>query len=108
MPDTLQEERLHLERAGDPRVGPYLSVSHLPGLVIALDCIVVAAIGVLAHVALLPFSPVTVEYFTFAIVFIALTNVMLLSRADMYSVNAIMRPISRSDFLIVALLTAFL
>ncbi|MEL6768511.1 MAG: hypothetical protein AAFP17_15120, partial [Pseudomonadota bacterium] len=107
MPDTLQEERLHPERASERPKGPYLPVSHLPGLVIALDCVVVTVIGVLAHVALLPFSPVTVEYFVFAIVFITLTNVMLLSRADMYSVNAIMRPISRSDFLIVALLTAF-
>ncbi|MEM7498349.1 MAG: undecaprenyl-phosphate glucose phosphotransferase [Pseudomonadota bacterium] len=108
MPDTLQEERFQSAGAGGRLVGPYLPVSNLPGLVITLDCMVVAIVGALAHVALLHFSPVTLEYFVFAIVFIALTNVMLLSRADMYSVNAIMRPISRSDFLIVALLTAFL
>ncbi|MEM8759592.1 MAG: hypothetical protein AAGE83_04600, partial [Pseudomonadota bacterium] len=108
MPDTVQDDRLHPEQTGRRSVGSYLPVSQLPGLVITLDCIVVALIGFLAHVTLLRFSPVTLEYFVFAVVFIGLTNVMLLSRADMYSVNAIMRPISRSDFLIVALLTAFL
>ncbi|MEM6943420.1 MAG: exopolysaccharide biosynthesis polyprenyl glycosylphosphotransferase, partial [Pseudomonadota bacterium] len=108
MPDTLDSDAHGLGADTASSVGPYLAVSHLPGIVITIDCLMVIIGGFIAHVTLLRFSPVTLEYFVFATVFIALTNAMLLSRADMYSVNAIMRPISRSDFLIVALLTAFL
>lgn len=86
----------------------HVAVSHIPGIVLVLDALVIIGAGALSHLALVRFAPVTLEYFAFVIIFIAVTSCMLLSRAEMYGVNAIMRPISRSDFLIVAVLTAFL
>ncbi|MGF1553665.1 MAG: undecaprenyl-phosphate glucose phosphotransferase [Paracoccaceae bacterium] len=73
-----------------------------------LDVLALAGSGALSHLALVRYSAVTLDYYVFAVGFVTFAAVTLLSRADMYDVDAIMRPISRSDFLIVAVVTAFL
>lgn len=86
----------------------WLTVSSLPGIVLVLDALALIVAGTLSHAAFVRYSVVTVEYYVFAVGFVTFASITLLSRADMYDIDAIMRPISRSDFLIVAVVTAFL
>ncbi|MEL6264104.1 MAG: undecaprenyl-phosphate glucose phosphotransferase [Pseudomonadota bacterium] len=94
-------------RAGR-RQSAVLTVASLPGILVLLDALTVVLSGAAAHWLLIDYHPVTLEYYVFGIGFITFATLTLLSRADMYEVDAIMRPISRSDFLIVAVITAFL
>ncbi|MEM6487475.1 MAG: undecaprenyl-phosphate glucose phosphotransferase [Pseudomonadota bacterium] len=84
------------------------SVASLPGFVLIADALALVVSGALCHWLLIDFHAVTLEYYVFGVCFVAFASLVLLSRAQMYDVDAIMRPISRSDFLIVAVVTAFL
>jgi Undecaprenyl-phosphate glucose phosphotransferase len=75
---------------------------------LVLDALALIGAGVASHVVLVPYNAVTLDYYVFAVGFVTFASITLLSRADLYDVDAIMRPISRSDFLIVAVVTAFL
>ena len=85
-----------------------ITVGSLPGAAMVVDALTLIGAGIATHQALLTYNSVTVEFYVFAIGFVTLVTITLLSRCAMYEVDAIMRPISRSDFLIVSVITAFL
>ncbi|MEL6775497.1 MAG: exopolysaccharide biosynthesis polyprenyl glycosylphosphotransferase, partial [Pseudomonadota bacterium] len=85
-----------------------ITVGSLPGAAMVVDALTLIGAGIATHQALLTYNSVTVEFYVFAIGFVTLVTITLLSRSAMYEVDAIMRPISRSDFLIVSVITAFL
>jgi len=86
----------------------YLSVATVPSVVIVLDAAAILVAGAISHALLVDLSPVTLEYYLFGIGFVTFATLTLLSRADMYDIDAIMRPIPRSDFMLVAVVTAAL
>ena len=87
----------------------YLSVSVVPVIVLAFDMLAIAAAALATNVIFPAFvNTFTLDYYVFCVGFVIIATTVLLSRANMYEVDAIMRPVSRSDFLIVALITAFL
>jgi Undecaprenyl-phosphate glucose phosphotransferase len=105
----LQRLERPAKRRREPVARPaWLTVASLPGVVLALDALALVGAGTLCHLVFVRSIPVTLEYYVFAVGFVTFASITLLSRADMYDVDAIMRPISRSDFLIVAVATAFL
>ncbi|MEM9780996.1 MAG: undecaprenyl-phosphate glucose phosphotransferase [Pseudomonadota bacterium] len=91
-----------------PRSKRGLSINTLPGITVMLDATALILAGIACYATLIEFHPVTLEYYLFGIAFVTFATIVLLSRADMYEIDALMRPISRSDFLIVAVVTAFL
>ncbi|MEL6198148.1 MAG: undecaprenyl-phosphate glucose phosphotransferase [Pseudomonadota bacterium] len=86
----------------------WIGVGSLPGIVLVTDALALISAGSLSHMALLPYNSVTFEYYVFAVGFVTLVTITLLSRSSMYEVDAVMRPVSRSDFIIVSVITAFL
>lgn len=82
--------------------------SVLPGLIAFLDAIVLGFSGLVCYIAILDFNYFTFDYYVFSIVFISSMTLALFNRADLYTINAIMRPISISDYIIISILTSFL
>ncbi len=78
------------------------------GLVLTVDLLAVATSAILAFVITGNFNIVTLEYYLSAVIFISFLIVALFNRAELYSLDAIMRPVGRSDALIIGVLTAFL
>ncbi|MEM8751583.1 MAG: undecaprenyl-phosphate glucose phosphotransferase [Pseudomonadota bacterium] len=84
------------------------SVSLISGVAQALDVAAIVLSGLVCHIMLVRYSQYTVEYYIFAVVFVAFAMHVLCRRADLYEIGAIMRPIGRSDYLLAATVTAFL
>lgn len=84
------------------------NLSTVPGFVAALDFLAIALPGLLLCGYIVNPSAYTAEYYTFAIGFVSLASVLLFNHADLYRIDAIMRPIGRSDYVLVGLATAFL
>ena len=88
---------------------PYTySTSVLPGFAAFLDVIAILLSAVVCYILILKFNRFVFEYYVVATIFIMFSTVLLFSRANLYEINAIMRPISRSDYIIVSIITAFL
>lgn len=73
-----------------------------------VDLVMIAAGGLFWYFALDRYNEYTYEYYGFCIVFVSFVTVLILRQVDLYEIDALMRPISRSDYLILALATAFL
>lgn len=84
------------------------SSSILPGFAALLDAVALVLSAALSYLVFCQYDPNVIEYYLFATGFIVFATVTLFSRADLYEINAIMRPISRSDYFLVSLTTAFL
>jgi len=84
------------------------SSSILPGIVQVLDITMLAIAGIIPYVIFCDYNHITVKYYIFGVVFVDLVAVLLLAHGEMYEQDAIMRPVARSDFIIVAVVTAFL
>jgi len=80
----------------------------IPGLLLLLDLAAILVGGIVPYLSLVTFNPYTLEYYAFAVGFVGLVAPMLLRQADLYQINAIMRPVARSDSVLIALVTAFL
>jgi Undecaprenyl-phosphate glucose phosphotransferase len=80
----------------------------IPGLVMAFDIGAILLSGVVPYVAYVRFNPFILEYYVFAMVFVTAAGLILFDRAELYQMNAIMRPVARSDSVLAALVTAFL
>ncbi|MEM6972809.1 MAG: undecaprenyl-phosphate glucose phosphotransferase [Pseudomonadota bacterium] len=106
--DEVAEAAVRPVPAAGSRGARGLSVNTLPGLAVIFDAAAIMVSGSLCYFGLIDYHPVTLEYFVFGIAFVTFATVVLLSRADMYEIDALMRPVSRSDYLIVAVVTAFL
>ena len=88
---------------------PYAySSSILPGFVAFLDALAITLSAVVCYFVILKFNSYLFEYYIFATGFVVFAALALFTRADLYEINAIMRPISRSDYVLVSLATAFL
>ncbi|MEM1344852.1 MAG: undecaprenyl-phosphate glucose phosphotransferase [Pseudomonadota bacterium] len=84
------------------------SSANVPDIVACLDVLVVVLSGIGCHVAVVPFRAATFEYYAICIGFIAFGIVVLFGRAGLYKIHAIMRPVGRSDLIIVSVISAFL
>lgn len=84
------------------------SSSFIPGITVAVDTACILASALICFVALVRYNAFTVEYYIFCSLFITIVTILLFRVADLYSISAIMRPISRSDQIIAAVITAFL
>jgi Undecaprenyl-phosphate glucose phosphotransferase len=80
----------------------------IPGLVMAVDIMAIVLSGVAAYVAYVRFNSYVLEYYVFAIGFVAAATLILFNRAELYQISAIMRPVARSDSVLAAVITAFL
>ncbi|GAB5467613.1 MAG: undecaprenyl-phosphate glucose phosphotransferase [Rhodospirillales bacterium] len=84
------------------------STLFIPGCVLLVDVASIVISGVVCYLFADIYNPVTLEYYMFAIAFVCIVVVLLLQRGQLYEVFAIMRPLSRSDDIIVSFLTTYL
>ena len=84
------------------------SSAPVPGIAQAVDILSILAAGTLCFVLLVNFNPVIIEYYIFFTAFVAIIASLLLRNAAMYDLDAIMRPVARSDMVIVSIVSAFL
>lgn len=96
------------EDLAEPGAEFRFSPAVLPDLVALVDVVAILLAATLAYVAILDWNPRTLEYYVFATGFIAVAAVFLLNRGGMYGMGAIMRPLPRSDIVIVSVGAAFL
>lgn len=80
----------------------------LPGLVRLSDLLGIVLSGLATYLAYVHFNSYVLEHYIFAVAFIAILALFLFDRADLYKIGAIMRPVARSDSVLVAMGTAFL
>ncbi|HUF55182.1 MAG TPA: undecaprenyl-phosphate glucose phosphotransferase [Thermohalobaculum sp.] len=93
-----------------PRIpGPFaFSPALIPGLVLAGDLAAILAAGLSSWVWLPDIGADRVRAYVFCIAFLLLAAPALMSRAGLYEVEAIMRPVGRADGIAIALALAFL
>jgi len=84
------------------------SSTPVPGIAQAVDILSILAAGTVCFVILVNFNPVILEYYIFFTTFVAIIASLLLRNAAMYDLDAIMRPVARSDMVIVSIVSAFL
>jgi Undecaprenyl-phosphate glucose phosphotransferase len=80
----------------------------VPGIVLAMDFLAIIFAGAGCYTWLIEYDSSTVEYYIFAVAFIVFVAIILLDRAQLYEINAIMGPIWRSDGILISIVTAFL
>ncbi len=84
------------------------SVTVIPGLIRIFDLLAILFAAVISFAAVMRYSPSLIEPYGFCVVFILFVSTVLMDRAELYDINAIMRPVSRADFILVAIVTSFL
>ena len=72
------------------------------------DVVAIILSGVVPYFLYVHSNPYIIGYYVFALVFVTAVALILFERAELYQMSAIMRPVARSDSLLVALVTAFL
>jgi len=88
---------------------PYVfSPAILPGIVRGLDIVMIMIAAAISYTFLAGRYEYFDEYYTFSTIFVGFIFLVLANRADLYDVNAIMRPLKRADDIMVAVITAFL
>ncbi|MEM9010048.1 MAG: undecaprenyl-phosphate glucose phosphotransferase [Pseudomonadota bacterium] len=80
----------------------------LPGIALLWDQVALLLTAVIGYLGWVGYNPVTVEYYLVALIFIGFCVVALFRHAGLYEIDAIMRPISRSDQVLAGVATAFL
>lgn len=80
----------------------------IAGFVLMFDFLSIVLASVVAYVIFVSYTVYSLEYYVFAITFIAFVTLIIFNRADLYTIDAIMRPIARSDVFMIGLLTSFL
>ncbi len=64
--------------------------------------------GAISYIFIVEYNEHIFEYYLFSMTFIIFVTILMFSRAELYSINSIMRPIYVSDYIIVSIITAFL
>ena len=95
------------DRPGASRSYRFAS-SSAPGIVLVLDIAALLIAAGLAFAICVKARQPVMEYYFFASVFISFITIYLLRDSRMYEMNAIMRPLSRSDVVMVSVGSAFL
>ena len=85
-----------------------LSPAVIPGALIAADVFAVLAAALACMIALPEMRPDTLGNYVFLIGFVTVAAALLMNRAGLYEMTAIMRPIQVSDCIVIAVATAFL
>jgi len=106
----MQHERPpRAELSGPPTQGEFTySSATVPGLALLSDLVALAAAAVIAFAFCVSFNPILVEYYIVCAGFIGLIGYYLMSSSGMYEISAIMRPLARSDIVLVSIASAFL
>ncbi len=73
-----------------------------------IDVLFFTLSGILCYIFIVDYNAHILEYYIFAVLFTVFSTILLFSRADLYSINSIMRPIYISDYIIVSIITSFL
>lgn len=84
------------------------SSSIIPGIVLLSDFGAIILSGILSYIYWVKFNSYALEYYIFAVAFIVFVSIILLDRAELYGIKAIMGPIWRSDGILVSVATSFL
>lgn len=82
--------------------------SIIPGFIALVDVSIFFLAGFLCYALGVDFNPHILDYYIFSVIFVAFTSVLLFSRAELYSINSIMRPIYISDYVMASIATSFL
>lgn len=87
---------------------PYAFIMRLlPGLVMALDCLVLLAVGFSTFFAMVDYSYLTVDFYRLAIVGNCMLSVMLMYFAGLYQFGAITQAFQSIDRIVLASFTSF-
>ena len=102
-------ESIPLSAGSDGGNRPFAySSAIIPGLVLALDAIAILAAGITSWLLLPEIGPERVNSYVFCIAFLLFAVPILMARGGLYEIDGIMRPVGRSDCVVVAVGTAFL
>jgi Undecaprenyl-phosphate glucose phosphotransferase len=89
--------------------GPFaFSSAIIPGVVLGADLLAILVAAVASWVALPHIGIERIDSYVFCIAFLLFSVPILQARAGLYQIDAIMRPIGRSDCVVIAVVTAFL
>jgi Undecaprenyl-phosphate glucose phosphotransferase len=89
--------------------GPFaFSSAMIPGVVLATDLVAILAAGVTSWLVLPDIGWERTDSYVFCIAFLLFAMPVLLARGGLYQIDAIMRPIGRSDVVVIGVATAFL
>lgn len=78
------------------------------GLVLAVDFAAIVAAAMLSFIVNVQYNSFVIDNYIFATGFICFVTALIFNRAQLYSIDAIMRPIGSSDGMIIGVVTAFL
>jgi len=79
----------------------------VPGIALLIDVAMIAFAAMGCYLAIMVRITPELSYYTFCTVFIALCYLALGHRAGFYTINTIMRPLSRADDIMIANITGF-
>ncbi|MEM9144753.1 MAG: undecaprenyl-phosphate glucose phosphotransferase [Pseudomonadota bacterium] len=85
-----------------------LSIALIPDLVGLLDVAMILLAALVPYLIYVPHYNQTFDNYVFCTIFVAVVGVFMLNRSGLYEIHAIMRPVAKSDLVIVSLISAFL
>lgn len=88
--------------------GTTYPVAVLPGIALMLDLVVLLVCAVLSCDHFVVLHPETIDRYLFAGAFTIFVTLLLFHRADLYELDALMRPVRHSDMILIGISTAFL
>ncbi len=94
--------------AGAEARGYQRSASFLSEVVGLVDVALILAAAAIPYFGYVTYNAVLVEYYIFCVGFVTTTTILMLSRSGMYEPLALVRPVSKSDLVIVSVVSAFL
>jgi len=86
----------------------YISPTLISGVIALVDLIAITLASIISFAIFCTYNEFSFGYYIFATIFISFVAIALFNRAELYAIDAIMRPIGRSDAFIIGILTAFL
>ena len=84
------------------------SATIVPGIVLLSDFGLIILAAIVSYVVWVPYNSYTLENYIFAASFVVFVSIILLDRAELYEISAIMGSIWRFDGLLIAVGTSFL
>ncbi len=88
--------------------GYRIAASLVPDVVAIIDVGLLLVAACVAYLFYVPYNPDFFDHYVFCVVFIAGVTVLMLHRSGLYEFDAILRPIGKSDMMLVSVLSAFL
>lgn len=85
-----------------------LSPALLSGIVVGIDVLAILLAASVSYLICTDYNRYIFENYIFATAFICFVMVALFNHADLYTMDAIMRPVGRSDAFLIGVITAFL